>query len=86
MYAAGVVGTVISARYFQLFWLVHPEYALITLLFYCWSTPDIRSADGNSAPLALVPTNVFYPLPLPVRSQIERKDTGKIVILWWRGV
>ncbi|MBK7889362.1 MAG: hypothetical protein IPJ84_00475 [Bdellovibrionales bacterium] len=86
MYAAGIVGTTVSAKYFQLFWTVHPEYALITLLFYCWSMPELKHAGDNPAPLILVPANISYPLPLPARSQIERTDIKKIIVLWWRGL
>ncbi len=83
MYIAGQVGLTSGSYFLELFWILHPEYALLALL-YLWASGK-QSQRSVHSEVALVPTQVSYPLPIPVVSRFMSDDPQRMKYLWWLG-
>lgn len=76
MYAAGRVGFDSRSSFMEMFWVLHPEYALISLLYLIVHPAPI---------LALVPTQICTPMPIPIQTSFLKKDMQALKVLWWQG-
>lgn len=83
MYIAGHVGLSSGSYFLELFWILHPEYAFLALL-YLWISGKQKQRSIYPE-VALAPTQVSYPLPIPVVSRFTGDDPSRMKYLWWLG-